>query len=94
MVHIIMKKDLVNIEGTVAYVLNKNMHRINFNGTLNQAKASLVQILQSPEIKQQDLAKKYMIEIQRMKSMSHFLSTITTYLTGEKVYRTNVRKGA
>ena len=66
MVHIIMKKDLVNIEGTVAYVLNKNMNSINFSGTLSQAKASLVQILQSSEIKQQDLAKKYMIEIQRI----------------------------
>ena len=88
-----MKKDLTQIEGTVAYVLNQNMDKINF-GTLSQAKASLVEVLKSPSIKQRDLADKYIVEINRMKSMNHFMSTFTTYLTGEKVYRTNVRRGA
>ena len=88
-----MKKDLTQIEGTVAYVLNQNMDKINF-GTLPQAKASLVEVLKSPSIKQRDLADKYIFEINRMKSMNHFMSTFTTYLTGEKVYRTNVRRGA
>lgn len=88
-----MKKDLTQIEGTVAYVLNQNMDKINF-GTLPQAKASLVEVLKSPSIKQRDLADKYIVEINRMKSMNHFMSTFTTYLTGEKVYRTNVRRGA
>lgn len=87
-----MKKDLTQIEGTVAYVLNQNMDKINF-GTLPQAKASLVEVLKSPSIKQRDLADKYIVEINRMKSMNHFMSTFTTYLTGEKVYRTNVRRG-
>ena len=88
-----MKKDLTQIEGTVAYVLNQNMDKINF-GTLPQAKASLVEVLKSPSIKQRDLADKYIVEINRMKSMNHFMSTFTTYITGEKVYRTNVRRGA
>ena len=88
-----MKKDLTQIEGTVAYVLNQNMNKINF-GTLPQAKASLIEVLKSPSIKQRDLADKYIVEINRMKSMNHFMSTFTTYITGEKVYRTNVRRGA
>lgn len=86
-----MKKELVYIEGTVANVISQHMDEINFYGSLEDAKNSVIKILQSPEIKQKDLALKYTQEIRRMKNMRHFMSTITTYLTGEKVYSTTRR---
>lgn len=86
-----MKKDLVTIEGTVANVMQKRMDEINFYGTLVEAKESVINILKSDEIKQKDLALKYITEINRMKNMGHLMSTITTYLAGEKVYSTNRR---
>lgn len=81
-----MKKDLIAIEGTVAHVMEKRIDEIKFYGSLTDAKNSVIAILQSPEIKQKDLAAKYIYEINQMKSMRHLMSTITTYLTGEKVY--------
>lgn len=81
-----MKKDLMNIEGTVANIMQKRLDEINFYGSLESAKASAINILKSEEIKQKDLAAKYIVEIGRMRNMSHFMSTIGTYLTGEKVY--------
>lgn len=86
-----MKKNLGHIEGTVANVMQKRIDEINFYGSLAQAKESAIKILQSPEIKQQDLAARYIYEINKMNSMRHFMSTITTYLTGEKVYSTTKR---
>lgn len=51
-----MAKELTLIEGTVANVLNKRVNEINFYGSLTEAKRTVINILSSPEIKQQDLA--------------------------------------
>ena len=71
-----MKKDLTQIEGTVAYVLNQNMNKINF-GTLPQAKASLVEVLKSPSIKQRDLADKYIVERVSIVSCSAYVDCVS-----------------
>lgn len=86
-----MAKELAHIEGTVANVLNKRIGEINFYGSLSEAKSTIINILSSPEIKQQDLATKYKAEINKMTSMRHLMSTVTTYLTGDKVFKTNVK---
>lgn len=86
-----MAKELALIEGTVANVLNKRINEVNFYGSLAEAKNTLVNILSAPEIKQQDIATKYKAEINKMTSMRHLMSTVTTYLTGDKVFKTNVK---
>ena len=80
-----MKKDLLTIDGTVANVLNARMHEVNFNAPIGNVKADIIKILQDPAIKQKDLAERYIREISTKTNMSHLLSTITTYLTGDKL---------
>lgn len=86
-----MSKDLALIEGTIANVLSKRVDEINFSGSLTAAKAALINILSSSEIKQKDLAAKYKTEVTKMTSMRHLMSTVTTYLTGDKVFKTNMK---
>ena len=84
-----MKKDLNCIEGTVAYVMKSRMAEIDAAGdNLGKLKAVVINILEDPTIKQQDLAKKYIFEVNRMTNVYHLLSTIATYLTGDKLGRT------
>ena len=80
-----MKKDLLTIDGTVASVLNSRLNEIDFNAPIGNIKADIIKILQDPSIKQKDLAERYIREISTKTNMSHLLSTITTYLTGDKL---------
>lgn len=80
-----MTKDLSSVKGTVAQVMLSRMHEINFEGSLQDIKSSVIEILQSPEIKQQTVARKYIVEIQNMTKISQLLSTLTTYITGTRV---------
>lgn len=90
-----MKKELYLTEGTVAYVMNKRMSEIEKAGSsLASVKAAIINILQDPSIKQTDLAKKYMFEINRMTNLSHVFSTLTTYLTGQQMGKTSSRRYA
>lgn len=80
-----MKKELITCDGTVANVLGARMNEINFDGGIAQIKHDVIEILHDPAIKQKDLAKRYIREVSTKTNLSHLLSTITTYLTGDKL---------
>ena len=79
-----MKKELINIDGTVASVMNARIAEVDFNAPIGIVKADVIKILQDPAIKQKDLAQRYISEISTKSNLSHLLSTIGTYLTGIK----------
>ena len=81
-----MKKDLINVDGTVASVMNARLAEININTmSLPELKEAIIDILKDPAIKQKDLAEKYIREVSTKTNMSHLISTIGTYLTGIKL---------
>ena len=79
-----MKKNLCEVPGTVAYAVNKRIDEINFS-SLKSAKASLIAILRTSDIKQKDLVEKYCADIDGMRNLSQLMSTVTTYLTCQRV---------
>ena len=81
-----MKKDLINVDGPVASVMNARLAEININTmSLPELKEAIIDILKDPAIKQKDLAEKYIREVSTKTNMSHLISTIGTYLTGIKL---------
>ena len=78
-----MKKDLLNVDGTIASVMNARLCEVDFDHmTLAQMKAAVIEILHDPAIKQKNLAEKYIREVSTKTNVSHLASTIGTYLTG------------
>ena len=78
-----MKKDLTNIDGTVASVMNERLKEYDINNmSLNELKSTVIEILKDPAIKQKELAAKYIYEVSTKTNVSHLISTIATYLTG------------
>ena len=81
-----MKKDLINVDGTIASVMNARLHEFDFNNmNLEEMKKAVIEILHDPAIKQKDLAAKYEREVSTKTNVSHLISTIGTYLTGIKL---------
>ena len=80
-----MKKNLCEIPGTVAFVLNKRINEIDFDHGMQRAKTSICQVLKDESIIDKPLAATYEREIATAKNMSHVISIFTTYLTGVKV---------
>ena len=79
-----MKKNIAYVEGTVACVLRKRQNELDLT-SLPRAKASLTALLESPEIRDQALARQYIYDIQHVRNMPHLLSILGTYMTGVKV---------
>lgn len=82
-----MKQSLHNIPGTVAFVMNSRISELALEGSLAAAKSSVITVLKDPSIKDRKLADKYIMEINRMTSLRHLYSTVTTYLSGISVGR-------
>lgn len=80
-----MKKNLCEIPGTVAFVLNKRMNEIDFNHGIQSAKSSICKVLKDDSIADRPLANTYEREIMSAKNLSHVMSIFATYLTGVKV---------
>lgn len=80
-----MKKSLNQIPGTVAYVMTQKIESIDFGKPFSQVKAQVIEVLKSPEITQRKAADKFIQDVQNMRNLSQLLSTVGTYLTGEKV---------
>lgn len=78
-----MKKAINECKGTVAYTVSRRMNEIDFS-SLAAAKASLITILQSPEITKRADADKFINDVRNMRNMSQLLSTVGTYATGIK----------
>jgi hypothetical protein len=81
-----MKRELINVDGTVASVMNARLAEVDFdNMSLDQMKEAVIDILHDPAIKQKDLAEKYIREVSTKTNVGHLTSTIGTYLTGIKL---------
>lgn len=78
-----MKKAINECKGTVAYTISRRMDEIDFS-SLAAAKASLITILQSPEITKRADADKFINDVRNMRNMNQLLSTVGTYATGIK----------
>ena len=78
-----MKKAIYECKGTVAYTVSRRMNEIDFS-SLAAAKASVINILRSPEITKRADADKFIYDVQNMKSLSQLISTVGTYATGLK----------
>lgn len=78
-----MKKAINECKGTVAYTISRRMNEIDFS-SLAAAKASVIAILQSPEITKRADADKFINDVRNMRNMSQLLSTVGTYATGIK----------
>ena len=78
-----MKKAINECKGTVAYTISRRMNEIDFS-SLAAAKASVIAILQSPEITKRADADKFINDVRNMRSMNQLLSTVGTYATGIK----------
>ena len=80
-----MKKNLYEIPGTVAFVLNKRMNEADFSHGLQSAKNSICNLLKDESITDKPLAERYQREINAARNLSHVMSIFSTYLTGMKV---------
>ena len=78
-----MKKAINECKGTVAYTISRRMNEIDFS-SLAAAKASVIAILQSPEITKRADADKFINDVKNMHNMNQLLSTVGTYATGIK----------
>ena len=78
-----MKKAINECKGTVAYTMSRRMNEIDFS-SLAAAKASVIAILQSPEITKRADADKFINDVRNMRNMNQLLSTVGTYATGIK----------
>ena len=78
-----MKKAINECKGTVAYTISRRMNEIDFS-SLAAAKASVIAILQSPEITKRADADKFINDVRNMHNMNQLLSTVGTYATGIK----------
>ena len=76
-------KNLNEKIGTVAYTVSRRMNEIDYS-SLGAAKASLIEILKSPEITERKAADTFIIHVSNMTNMSKLLSTIGTYASGLK----------
>lgn len=78
-----MKKAINECKGTVAYTISRRMNEIDFS-SLAAAKASVIAILQSPEITKRADADKFICDVQNMRNLNQLLSTVGTYAYGIK----------
>lgn len=78
-----MKKAINECKGTVAYTISRRMNEIDFS-SLAAAKASVIAILESPEISKRADADKFINDVRNMRNMNQLLSTVGTYATGIK----------
>ena len=78
-----MKKAINECKGTVAYTISRRMNEIDFS-SLAAAKASVIAILQSPEITKRADADKFINDVRNMRNMNQLLSTVGTYASGIK----------
>ena len=78
-----MKKAIYECKGTVAYIISRRMNEIDFS-SLAAAKASVINILRSPEITKRADADKFIYDVQNMKNLNQLISTVGTYATGLK----------
>ena len=78
-----MKKAIYECKGTVAYTISRSMNEIDFS-SLAAAKASVINILRSPEITKRADADKFIYDVQNMKYLNQLISTVGTYATGLK----------
>ena len=77
------KKDLTQIEGTIASVLNAHKDEIDACGLdTNAIKACVTRILSSGEVKGDPAAKKAIMIINNCRGLNQLLSTLTGYMTG------------
>ena len=78
-----MKKAIYECKGTVAYTVWRRMNEIDFS-SLAAAKASVINILRSPEITKRADADKFIYDVQNMKNLNQLISTVGTYAIGLK----------
>lgn len=78
-----MKKAIYECKGTVAYTISRRMDEIDFS-SLAAAKASVINILKSPEITKRADADKFICDVQNMRNLNQLISTVGTYATGLK----------
>ena len=78
-----MKKAINECKGTVAYTISRRMNEIDFS-SLAAAKASVINILKSPEITKRADADKFICDGQNMRNLNQLISTVGTYATGLK----------
>ena len=78
-----MKKALHECKGTVAYTISRRLNEIDFS-SLATAKASVIAILQSPEITKRADAEKFIYDVSNMSNLNQLISTVGTYACGIK----------
>ena len=78
-----MKKAIYECKGTVAYEVSRRMEEIDFS-SLAAAKASVINILKSPEITRRADADKFIMDVTNMRSLNQLISTVGTYASGLK----------
>lgn len=78
-----MKKAINECKGTVAYTISRRMNEIDFS-SLAAAKASVINILKSPEITKRADADKFIYDVSNMKNLNQLVSTVGTYACGIK----------
>ena len=78
-----MKKAIYESKGTVAYTISRRMNEIDFS-SLAAAKATVINILKSPEITHRADADKFIYDVSNMRNLNQLISTVGTYACGIK----------
>lgn len=79
-----MKKDLVTIPGTIAYVFNQHNAEFNQCTSWQQMKALALKLLDTETFTDKEAVRKAK-NILTQCAGSKFMSTLVTYMTGAKV---------
>lgn len=85
------KVDLVTKDNTTASVLKDNMDKLYSITNPNELRNAIIEIVDNSNISDKPAVQKLKRDLFSKKSVSALLSTIATYMTGDKVIKTNRR---
>ncbi len=85
------KVDLLTKDNTIASVLKDNMDKLYSITNPNELRNAIIEIVDASNIADKPAVQKLKRDLFSKKSVSALLSTIATYMTGDKVIKTNRR---
>ena len=85
------KVDLLTKDNTIASVLKDNMDKLYCITNPNELRNAIIEIVDASNIADKPAVQKLKRDLFSKKSVSALLSTIATYMTGDKVIKTNRR---
>ena len=79
--------DLVSKQGTIANVLAKNMQELAEYPDANSLKSAVIKLIQDSEISDKKSVERFIHILNTKKSKEALLSTLATFMTGDKVFK-------